>query len=68
MSNLIPVLAHGALGPWDEIIFIGVMVIFFVMMGLSWLRSRDMEPEWDDDQPRQRTVATEPDADRFELD
>lgn len=33
-------LAHGALGPWDELIFLSVFVIFLVMMGISWARSR----------------------------
>lgn len=35
------ILAHGALGPFDEIIFLGVGFIFLGMMGLSWLRSRN---------------------------
>lgn len=38
-------LAHGALGPYDEIIFLGVAVIFVVMMGISWVRSRNVPPE-----------------------
>lgn len=43
---MIPViLAHGALGPLDEIIFIGVAVIFIGMMGLTWFRSQSMEAE-----------------------
>lgn len=45
MNALPVVLAHGALGPFDEIIFLGVGVVFFVLMGMSWLRSRDLEPE-----------------------
>ncbi|NDJ62063.1 MAG: hypothetical protein GYB67_13110 [Chloroflexi bacterium] len=35
-----PVLAHGALGWFDELLFVGIAVIFFVMMGISWVRSR----------------------------
>ena len=43
MSDGMPVLlAHGALGPFDEIIFIGIGVIFVVMMGISWLRSQEL--------------------------
>jgi hypothetical protein len=38
-------LAHGTLGPWDEMIFIGVAAIFFIMMGISWVRSRAEEPD-----------------------
>jgi hypothetical protein len=42
-------LAHGALGPYDEIIFLGVAVIFVVMMGISWFRSRTAPPPMDDE-------------------
>jgi hypothetical protein len=38
-----PILAHGALGWWDELIFAGVAVLFFIMMGISWMRSRNTE-------------------------
>jgi len=41
------VLAHGALGPFDEIIFLGVGVVFLVLMGISWLRSRDQNDSGD---------------------
>lgn len=44
-------LAHGALGAWDEIIFVGVSAVFFVMMGVSWARSRAFEPELEEDGP-----------------
>lgn len=45
-----PLLAHGALGPWDELIFLSVFVIFIIIMGVSWVRSRalgdgDLEAE-----------------------
>ncbi len=36
-----PILAHGALGAFDEIIFLGVAAIFLVMMGVSWFTSRN---------------------------
>ncbi|MDX2161609.1 MAG: hypothetical protein SF162_09810 [bacterium] len=39
-----PILAHGALGPFDELIFIGISVIFLVMMGISWFISRSNPP------------------------
>lgn len=48
MMNLPVILAHGALGWWDEIIFFSISVIFLVMMGRSWLKSRSMEPDFDD--------------------
>jgi hypothetical protein len=39
------IIAHGALGYWDEVIFISVVIVFLVMMANSWLRSRDELPE-----------------------
>ncbi len=38
-------LAHGALGPFDEILFLGIAAIFVVMMGVSWVRSRNLPPD-----------------------
>lgn len=38
------ILAHGALGIWDEVIFIGVAAVFLAMMGISWVRSRMAAP------------------------
>lgn len=38
-------LAHGALGPFDEIIFLGIALVFLGMMGVSWLRSQALEDE-----------------------
>jgi hypothetical protein len=35
------ILAHGALGGWDELIFLGIAAIFLAMMGISWVRSRN---------------------------
>lgn len=61
------VLAHGALGAADELIFAGVVVIFLVMMGVSWVRSRsvDLDPET----PPAGTPEDQPDSpDRFRLD
>ena len=58
------ILAHGALGPFDEIIFISVAVIFLGMMGVSWLRSQELEG----DEPDPGTTSAAPDAEHFELD
>lgn len=33
-------LAHGALGAWDEIIFLSVFAVFLAIMGIAWVRSR----------------------------
>ena len=38
------ILAHGSLGPWDELIFLSVAAIFLTMMGISWVRSRTNNP------------------------
>ncbi len=35
------ILAHGVLGGWDELIFLGVGAIFLTMMGISWVKSRN---------------------------
>lgn len=63
-------LAHGALGYWDEAIFIGVAVIFFALMLVSWVRSRATEPDFDDAPFEPHTQKNDaPDSgDRFQLD
>ncbi len=55
------ILAHGALGPFDEIIFVSIAVIFVVMMGISWVRSQGL-PELEDEE----TETT--DNEHFELE
>lgn len=42
------ILAHGALGIWDEVIFIAIGIIFLIFMIISWIRSRAVSPTWDD--------------------
>ena len=39
------ILAHGALGVWDELIFLGITVVFALIMVVSWLRSRNLVDE-----------------------
>lgn len=65
-------LAHGALGYWDELIFVSIAAIFIVMMGVSWVRSRGIE-----DTPEMGTLPPDPKApsaktrakdEHFELD
>lgn len=60
------ILAHGALGPFDEIIFISVAVIFLGMMGVSWLRSQELEDDPLD--AGEAEAASAGDADHFELE
>ena len=40
---------HGALGYWDELIFVGVAVVFTVVVGLVWWSSRRFEPEYEEE-------------------
>jgi hypothetical protein len=58
--------AHGALGPWDEIIFVAVAVVFVAMMAISWLRSRSDAGESDLDEADTSEKA-KVDENRFEL-
>lgn len=41
----IVVLAHGVLGPLDEVVFVSIAIVFVGMMGLSWFRSQQLEDE-----------------------
>jgi hypothetical protein len=62
-------LAHGAFGEWDELIFLGVVVIFIAIMGVVWVRSRNTEYEFDQDTASADTSPDEQAAgDRFRLD
>lgn len=45
------VLAHGALGSFDELLFILVGVIFAGLMIMAWVRSRRSQPDANDEQP-----------------
>ncbi len=61
-----PLLAHGALGWFDEILFIGVGLAFVAMMVRSWLRSRSLPPA-DDSAPQPDTIMSNS-SDHFRLD
>ncbi len=62
------ILAHGALGEWDELVFLSIAAIFLVMMGISWVRSRVSTPEELDDAPEETTETSTPSPDRFPLE
>jgi hypothetical protein len=64
------ILAHGALGIWDEAIFISIASIFLVMMAISWVRSRVAEPdELESVDPAPAAEgATNPSDERFRLE
>lgn len=59
-------LAHGALGWYDELIYLGVAVIFIAMMIISWLQSRGAAD--DPDIQMQAADGAETDENRFQLD
>lgn len=61
------VLAHGALGWYDELVFLGIAVLFIVMMGITWFRSRNMEFD-DTDLMPQQPHSTQSGDERYELD
>jgi hypothetical protein len=71
-----PILAHGALGWADELIFLGVIVAFLGMMGVAWFRSRNMDYDSADlmpDNPPQQendssTTSSTTKEERFQLD
>ncbi|MCB9456116.1 MAG: hypothetical protein H6671_09025 [Anaerolineaceae bacterium] len=63
------ILAHGALGIWDEVIFISVAAIFLVVMGISWVKSRMTTPPLADESPRRDAADQQPDSPtHFRLD
>lgn len=69
MMDFPVLLAHGALGYWDEVIFIGIVVVFVVMMAVSWYRSRTAEDDAEADLSFEfRDADAPPNSDeRFEL-
>ena len=65
------ILAHGSLGNYDELIFLGIGVIFIVMMGIAWVKARNAQFEYDDEDELEDDApdAAESDSrDHFQLD
>ena len=64
----VAILAHGALGWWDEIIYVTIAIIFLVFMVISWLRSRntDIEEQPSGDSPQSTSPSESPE--HFRLD
>lgn len=58
------ILAHGALGNLDEVIFLLIGVIFLGMMGVSWFRSQHLP---DEDLPAEAIDPATTQPDHFEL-
>lgn len=40
-----PILAHGVLGNYDELIYLGIAVVFLVMVATSWFQARTDQDE-----------------------
>lgn len=38
------ILAHGVLGSFDELFFVGVAIAFVTIMAISWIRARNLPP------------------------
>lgn len=64
------ILAHGALGEYDELIEFFVAAIFLTLMGISWVKSRNTRPNFDQQEQSENREFTEPsdEPDRFSLD
>lgn len=77
MESMFMVLAHGALGYWDEVILFLIVAIFLGFTVVSWFKNRQASPETLDSSLEQSPSpsADQPstdnkpvDKDRFELD
>ncbi len=62
------ILAHGALGSWDEVIFLSIVAIFFIIMAVAWVRSRAMQGDDSITPVDTPSEAAADDTDRFTLD
>ena len=67
MMQLPTILAHGALGAFDELIYVSIAVLFVVIMAISWLRSRSADVD-EDDTPETPEARTPDTADHVRLD
>ena len=64
----IPIIfAHGALGSFDEVIFVSVILIFLVLMALSWVRSRNLPDDDVPATPTEQSPKAKNDTDHFSL-
>ncbi len=62
---MMAILAHGQLGAWDELIFLGITVLFALIMVFSWLRSRNLAADEPEDEPEDEPHGA---AEHFGLD
>ena len=52
-------LAHAGLGPYDEILYLGVAIIFTAFMGFSWWRSRNFEAYIEEEETEEEKAPSE---------
>ncbi|MBA3869452.1 MAG: hypothetical protein H0X30_09880 [Anaerolineae bacterium] len=62
------VLAHGALGDFDELIFLSIAAIFLIMMGIAWVRSLVSTPPALEEPTDSTPTPTTDTDERFPLD
>jgi uncharacterized protein YktB (UPF0637 family) len=58
------ILAHGQLGLWDDIIFVGIAFIFLSVMLVAWIKSRNVKPDF----TQQSATDEKETAEHFPLD
>lgn len=67
-----PILAHGALGAFDELLLVAVAAAFVIIMVVSWLRTRNQSDEPNETIPPQEPETSSEHRDdseeRFKLD
>jgi hypothetical protein len=51
-----PLQAHGLVGVLDEVLYVGIALVFTLFIGLSWWRSRGFEPEMEDSEEESTTT------------
>lgn len=55
------ILAHGAVGPWDDILVVGIAIVFTGFMVYSWFKSREFEPILEDEEADDETTQNDDD-------
>jgi hypothetical protein len=63
------IIAHGVLGQYDELIYLGIAILFIGFMGLSWVRSRNQvfDDEESEAKPGEPAAPAEDSPDHFRL-
>jgi hypothetical protein len=69
--NFTPILAHGSLGNFDEVVFMLIIFIFVGMMVASWMRSRFQDDEYahqSNEREKISDIETTQSTSKFELE